>query len=202
MKIKNVVVASSLMLAVGSAQAFWIVDSGAGRQNGGAVLDNSRQWLAQEFTLDQAYRVTNIEGWMGASVPGTVTLALYTDTAFRPGSELYSAEFSVEGRLNDWYGASDLSWDLSAGSYWAAFEVRDGQSMWGYMGGEPPHIVGANAWSYNHGASWIDGGSNSLGLRVGGILAPIPEPSTYAMMLAGLGLLGLTAKRRRQKLNA
>ena len=29
--------------------------------------------------------------------------------------------------------------------------------------------------------------------------APIPEPGTYAMMLAGLGLLGLTARRKNQK---
>lgn len=28
--------------------------------------------------------------------------------------------------------------------------------------------------------------------------APIPEPETYAMMLAGLGLLGVVARRRRQ----
>ena len=35
------------------------------------------------------------------------------------------------------------------------------------------------------------------------LVAPtIPEPETYAMLLAGLGLLGLTARRRRQKLNA
>ena len=28
--------------------------------------------------------------------------------------------------------------------------------------------------------------------------APIPEPETYAMMLAGLGLTGFVARRRRQ----
>jgi hypothetical protein len=32
--------------------------------------------------------------------------------------------------------------------------------------------------------------------------APIPEPETYAMMLAGLGLLGFAARRRKQKPNA
>ena len=30
--------------------------------------------------------------------------------------------------------------------------------------------------------------------------APVPEPETYAMMLAGLGLIGFLAKRRRRKL--
>ncbi len=39
-------------------------------------------------------------------------------------------------------------------------------------------------------------------VRDGDVAAPVPEPETYAMMLAGLGLLGLTARRRRQKLNA
>jgi hypothetical protein len=28
---------------------------------------------------------------------------------------------------------------------------------------------------------------------------PVPEPETYAMMLAGLGLLGFIARRRKQK---
>jgi hypothetical protein len=32
--------------------------------------------------------------------------------------------------------------------------------------------------------------------------APVPEPETYAMMLAGLGLLGFVARRRKQKLAA
>jgi hypothetical protein len=31
------------------------------------------------------------------------------------------------------------------------------------------------------------------------VAAPIPEPETYAMMLAGLGLLGVVARRRKQK---
>jgi hypothetical protein len=30
-------------------------------------------------------------------------------------------------------------------------------------------------------------------------VAPIPEPETYALMLAGLGLLGVAARRRKQK---
>jgi len=30
------------------------------------------------------------------------------------------------------------------------------------------------------------------------VTAPIPEPETYALMLAGLGLVGFMARRRKQ----
>lgn len=34
------------------------------------------------------------------------------------------------------------------------------------------------------------------------VFAPVPEPQTYAMMLAGLGLMGFVARRRQQTLDA
>lgn len=34
------------------------------------------------------------------------------------------------------------------------------------------------------------------------VVAPVPEPETYAMLLAGLGLLGFIASRRKQYLSA
>ncbi len=42
-------------------------------------------------------------------------------------------------------------------------------------------------------------GYNPTGLRVEmtGMAAPIPEPETYALMLAGLGLLGIAARRKK-----
>lgn len=39
-------------------------------------------------------------------------------------------------------------------------------------------------------------------LREGSLIAPVPEPETYGMMLAGLGLIGFMARRRKQKVNA
>lgn len=42
--------------------------------------------------------------------------------------------------------------------------------------------------------------SNAAGKYYANIaLAPVPEPETYAMMLAGLGMLGFAARRRKQK---
>ncbi len=36
-----------------------------------------------------------------------------------------------------------------------------------------------------------------LGIDVASTIAPVPEPETYALMLAGLGVLGFAARRRR-----
>jgi len=43
-------------------------------------------------------------------------------------------------------------------------------------------------------------GDQNLALNVNGYYfgAPVPEPETYAMILAGLGLLGFFARRREQ----
>ncbi len=43
----------------------------------------------------------------------------------------------------------------------------------------------------------IDGSLLDIGTDA--ILTPIPEPSTYALMLGGLGLVGFMAARRRKK---
>ena len=46
--------------------------------------------------------------------------------------------------------------------------------------------------------SGVDGIPVTGNVAVGVPTAPVPEPETYAMMLAGLGLLGFVARRRRQ----
>ena len=44
------------------------------------------------------------------------------------------------------------------------------------------------------------GGSYAFQYITSASIAPVPEPETYALMLAGLGLLGVVSRRR--KLNA
>jgi uncharacterized protein (TIGR03118 family) len=60
-------------------------------------------------------------------------------------------------------------------------------------------------WAISRGNDWTAGSSHLLYFTAGpsdethglfGVLAPVPEPSEYAMMLAGLGLLILVSRRR------
>jgi len=41
--------------------------------------------------------------------------------------------------------------------------------------------------------------STSAGGEIRTFLVPVPEPETYALMLGGLGVLALVARRRRQQ---
>jgi hypothetical protein len=44
----------------------------------------------------------------------------------------------------------------------------------------------------------MQAGAVATGYASDGVTPPIPEPETYAMLLAGLTLLGFTALRRRK----
>ena len=51
----------------------------------------------------------------------------------------------------------------------------------------------------SHPLNFMDGGYSGY-MTLATTTAPIPEPETYAMMLAGLGLMGFVARRRKQRL--
>jgi hypothetical protein len=44
----------------------------------------------------------------------------------------------------------------------------------------------------------VNTGGGSYGGDINVAMAPVPEPSTYGMMLAGVGILGMLARRRKQ----
>jgi hypothetical protein len=55
------------------------------------------------------------------------------------------------------------------------------------MGGQEKYFSGVNTEQLNFGVQT---------LTLNGV-APIPEPETYAMLMAGLGLLGAVARRKK-----
>jgi hypothetical protein len=57
-------------------------------------------------------------------------------------------------------------------------------------------MFGVNANGYMFSSDVINMTTGETG-NVASLANPIPEPETYAMMLAGLGLMGFMARRRK-----
>lgn len=101
-----------------------------------------------------------------------------------------SASFSVSALNADY--AAELG--VPTGSYTGSFLL--GVDFWN--GGA---IALWNNPSYP-GATAANVGWREVSLTLDQQTAPVPEPEIYAMMLAGLGLLGVMARRKKQKLTA
>ena len=64
--------------------------------------------------------------------------------------------------------------------------------------------TGASTWnlySYSANSYALYSWENGVGEKLGNMsIAAVPEPETYAMMVAGLGLLGLMVRRKKQSI--
>ncbi|MBJ7311435.1 FxDxF family PEP-CTERM protein [Rugamonas sp. CCM 8940] len=67
------------------------------------------------------------------------------------------------------------------------------EQSWGFNSGLRPLVAGSYTLQVNGYVVAADGGSYSGNIGV----SPVPEADTYAMLLAGLGLVGVVARRRK-----
>lgn len=137
-------------------------------------------------------------------------------------SQSFTANFTLSPKtLLLFFG--HLSGSAAAGSYYdqstysSASASLSGSLLPGGIGYQNSQIS-ANAASYYYNNSYdtsftlsfVNGGSSDLGgswnlatstsgNNYSGFAQPVPEPETYAMMLAGLTLLGAVVRRRQQQ---
>lgn len=145
--------------------------------------------------------------------------------ALQTGSQFFGAGSSVIGRLerlasyvvdNDGRAATTTLQSALTGSVQsAAFQlavweiVNEGGSSGLNVTNGDFYVTGASSTVANLANGWLTnsaGWASTQALSVWSgpnstqdlaVFAPIPEPETYAMLLAGLGLMGFIARRRR-----
>ena len=193
----------ALGLVLGSAliaSAVLIVDTGDPGQVQEGFTVSGIQWLAGEITLGQDYTITGIEGWMFEVDSGDMTIALYSDGGNVPGTELFSSTFLADGPDIDptfhsiWLGIHGLSWDVAAGTYWVAFEVRDPSEAWFAMPSGVPSPL--DAYAFTLGGTWTPL-PDDFGVRVYAGTDVVPEPATVGLL--GMALVGLAGRQHRKR---
>jgi hypothetical protein len=132
-----------------------------------------------------------------------------------PGQALLEDSFSFSIANGDWVtvdfqgmpspgtGYSAIDFNFNFGSkVWGSWNTPDFQTTYfatktltGLTAGTE-YLLNVYGWGDPMSSAT---GAYSITLTTASGVAPVPEPETYAMMLAGLGLLGVVARRRKQK---
>ena len=191
-----------LSIAAGVANAAHFVDTGTpnGSAIGAYTLDGT-DFFAGQVTFAEAAQISAVFAHvLGGTAGETFSILLYGDSAGHlPGALLRSetATFGVDG----WNGVSGLSgWNVRAGSYWIGLELGgtdtlgQGSVTGALLDRGVPHALAHTAFDSGSG---YQAGAFDFGLQVDAAVTPVPEPETYALMLAGLGVIGAVARRRR-----
>ncbi len=190
-------VCAYIVLVSASVNAAFIVDTGPGPGGvvGGTML-SATNFIAGQFTLASDFTLSSVEGWVSLSAINTFgTVVIYSDGGNIPGTELFSGIFEGAGSNAQWLGASGLAWNLAAGTYWAAFEVRSGQALAAAMPDPSVNPLTNDAFKPSYSNDWILFNPTSLG--IGLRIQSVPVPA--AAWLFGSGLLGLIGIARRKK---
>ena len=103
------------------------------------------------------------------------------------------------------FDLASFTWDLGVdngytlfinGTQVASANAEGFTTRWEYSGAVSPALL-------NAGNNWIavaledHGGLTAFDMQLTGNVVAVPEPETYALMLAGLGAVGFVARRRR-----
>jgi sugar lactone lactonase YvrE len=192
----------------GTNQVLKVNSSGASL--GTYTVNSNTDWIdlaADQKTLIYSDESSTIRRW---DVQANTTLTDFTTGSgpfyakrIRPNGDVMVA--SGDGNVYRFDSAGTLAqtYNVGIGSVFALNLDPNGTSFWtGATGGQEIRQIDIGTGTVLH--SWSTGTGQLYGLAVlgeiqagGGGVVTVPEPETYALMLAGLAGVGFMARRRR-----
>lgn len=158
--------------------------------------------FGQEFTTSGG-TLTDWSFYVTFGLIGNIKFVISSwDGSKAVGPALYSSTTSYNGEGAQTLSFRGINLQLSAGSY---ISYLTGVGVPDRTGGV---FLGA---SYSDGGlpgsfrfygpgdtDWRTSSLSNFNLQYTALINPVPEPSNYAMLLAGLGILGIAARRNKQ----
>jgi hypothetical protein len=202
MKLSKFVSTVALTLIAAGAQAQSIVTNGSFEANSQAngtwaIYNNLTGWTgASNIELRNNVAGRAQDGVNYVELDTTANQSMMQTVV---GTGLYELSFWYSAREGRAAGDNGLDFSFGALSGSVLQNVAGGPSGNNWM-----HYTGLVNLS---GATTLTfsavGASNSYGGSLDNVsVTAVPEPETYALMLAGLGFVGFVARRRKSKLNA
>jgi len=163
-------------------------------QNNTYMAAFSQDDLAQSFIQTE----DNISGagiflQDGQGSSGSVTISLWSNLPNENGVMLASG--SSIGYEGNWV---DVFWSPIVTSSETMYLVFEGSDGMGIAGSTVNPYADGNVFA-NSGYGSFDNYDYTFRTYYDSAVSAVPEPSTYALMLGGLGLVGFMAARRRKK---
>jgi hypothetical protein len=196
------IAAAVLVGQAASAAPVVLYDSITTNTADGSNTADVTNWLADQFVTDaETYDLTSVVLKLANTPLGSIEVDLYSNNPVGnvPGSVI--GTFTNPGSLS----AGDLTFTpaipqqlLPNTSYWV---VLKNSGSWNYTNGSATGPGASQRWAdgSNSGAIWTATTGGPYMMTVNATPVAVPEPSTWAMGLAGLGFVGVTALRKRRR---
>jgi hypothetical protein len=196
------IAAAVLVGQAASAAPVVLYDSITTNTADGSNTADVTNWLADQFVTDaETYDLTSVVLKLANTPLGSIEVDLYSNNPVGnvPGSVI--GTFTNPGSL----AAGDLTFTpaipqqlLPNTSYWV---VLKNSGSWNYTNGLATGPGASQRWAdgSNSGAIWNASNGGPYMMTVNATPVAVPEPSTWAMGLAGLGFAGVTALRKRRR---
>lgn len=163
---------ATLLVDTGAGETGFLPNGSYGIFNGGG---SNFEYLAGQFTLDQAATLESVAGWMQVTQPGNININIYGGNEpglfndIVPGASVYLQGYAQSATGQEgWvpFQFSEPYPTLSAGTYWLSFEPVSGNLNASMAPGVPNPLT---TYAYFNGLNghWLNQSFNGAPLNVG-----------------------------------